>query len=68
MQTRAQASSRHLAKVLQGMCSEFKAYHYEIVTSPETDEEATREQVMFDEHQTKAMEFIDRLSDLLANP
>ena len=54
--------------MLESMCSEFKAYHYEIVASLETDEEAAREQVVFNEHQGKAMEFIDRLSDLLAKP
>ena len=57
-----------ISKMLESMCSEFKAYHYEIVASLETDEEAAREQVVFDEHQGKAMEFIDRLSDLLAKP
>ena len=54
--------------MLESMCSEFKAYHYEIVATLETDEEAAREQVVFDEHQRKAIEFIDRLGDLLAKP
>ena len=57
-----------ISKMLESMCSEFKAYHYEIVASLETDEEAAREQVVFDEHQGKAMEFINRLGDLLAKP
>ena len=57
-----------ISKMLESMCSEFKAYHYEIVASLETDEDAAREQVVFDEHQSKAMEFIDRLGDLLAKP
>ena len=38
------------------------------MASLETDEEAAREQVVFDEHQSKSMEFIDRLGDLLAKP
>ena len=32
------------------------------------DEEAAREQVVFDEHQGKTMEFRDRLGDLLGKP
>ena len=54
--------------MLESMCSEFQAYHYDIVDSIESDEEAAREQTVFDEHQSKAMEFIDRLGDLLAKP
>ena len=57
-----------ISKMLESMCSEFQAYHYDIVDSIESDEEAAREQVVFDEHQSKAMEFIDRLGDLLAKP
>ena len=57
-----------ISKMLESMCSEFKAYHYEIVVSLETDEEAAREQVVFDEHEGKVMEFIDRLGDLLRKP
>ena len=52
--------------MLKSMCSGFKTYHYEIVASLETDDEAAHEQVVFDEHQRKALEFIDRLGDLLA--
>ena len=55
-------------KMLESMCSEFKAYHYEIVDRLETDEDAKREQEYFDEHQRKTMEFIDRLGDLLSKP
>ena len=54
------------SKMLQSMYSEFKVYHYEIVASLETDEEAAREQVVFDNHQSKALESIDCLGDLLA--
>ena len=50
------------------MCDEFKAYHYEIVAGLETNKAAAQEQVVFDEHQKKTMEFIDRLGDLLAKP
>ena len=38
------------------------------MASIETDEEAAREQVVFDKHQSKTMEFIDRLGDLLVKP
>ena len=38
------------------------------MASLETDEEAAPEQVVLDEHQSKAMEFTDRLGDLLAKP
>ena len=61
-------SVMRISKMLETMCSEFKAYHYEIVAGLETDEAAAREQVVFDEHQKKTMEYIDRLGDLLANP
>ena len=54
--------------MLETMCSEFKAYHYEIVAGLETDEAAARGQVVFDEHQKKTMEFIDRLGALLVKP
>ena len=50
------------------MCSKFKEYHYEIMASLETDEDVTREQVFFDEHQCKTMEFVDHLVDPLAKP
>ena len=53
-------SVMQISKMLESMCSEFKAYHYKIVTRLETDKEAAREQVVSDEHQSKAMEFIDR--------
>ena len=39
-----------ISKMLESMCSEFKTYHYEIVDSLESDEEATREQEVLDEH------------------
>ena len=49
-------SVMRISKMLESICSEFKAYHYEIVDSLiETGEEAAREQVVFDEHQSKAM-------------
>ena len=54
--------------MLQTTCGKFKAYHYEIVASLETDEGARQEQVLFDEHQRKSMEFVNRLGDLLAAP
>ena len=57
-----------ISKMLESMCSEFQAYHYEIVDNIETDEDAALEQLVFDEHQSKAMEFIDRLGDLLVKP
>ena len=54
--------------MLETMCSEFKAYHYKIVAGLELDERVTHELVVFDEHQRKTMEFINRLGDLLAKP
>ena len=53
-----------ISKMLETMCSEFRAYHYEIVAGLETDEEAVKEQVAFDKHQKKTMEFINRLGIL----
>ena len=50
------------------MCSEFKTYHCKIVDSLESDEDATHEQEVLDEHQKKTMEFIDRLGEILARP
>ena len=50
------------------MCSEFKAYHYEIVASVESDKVTLQEQVFFDEHQWKTMEFVNHLGDLQAKP
>ena len=54
--------------MLNSLCAEFKAYHYDIVGSLVSDEEAAREVVVFDEHQRKTMEYIDCLGDLLAKP
>ena len=54
--------------MLESMCNEFKAYHYEIVDSLNTYKEAAQEQVVFDEHQIKTMEFINCLGNLLAKP
>ena len=38
-------SVMRISKMLESMCSEFKAYPYKIVASLETDEEAAHEQV-----------------------
>ena len=57
-----------ISKMLETMCSEFKAYQYKIVAGLESDEEVTCEQVVFDKHQKEAMEFIDHLGDLLVKP
>ena len=54
--------------MLETVCSEFKAYHYEIVAGLESDEEVALQQVVFDKHQKKTMGFIDRLADLLVKP
>ena len=50
------------------MCSEFKAYDYEIVVSLETDEDARQEQLFFDERKWKTTEFVDHLRNLLSVP
>ena len=42
-------------KMLETVCIVFKAYHYEIVDGLETNVVAAREQVVFDEHQKKAV-------------
>ena len=39
-----------ISKMLVTMCSEFKAYCYEILASLETDEAARQQEVFFDEH------------------
>ena len=44
------------------------SYHYEIVDSLESDEDATIEQEVLNEYQRKTMEFIDRLGDILVKP
>ena len=54
-------SVMRVSKMLESMCSEFKAYHYKIVAGLETDEEVSHERVVCVEHQRKAMEFIDCL-------
>ena len=61
-------SVMRISKMLETMCNEFKANHYEIVAGLEMDEAAAQEHVVVDEHQKKTMEFIDRLEDLLAKP
>ena len=48
-------SLMRISKMLETMCSEFKAYHYEIVAGREMDKEALRAQLVFDEHQKKTM-------------
>ena len=40
-------SVMQISKMLETMCSKFKAYHYKIVASLESDEEAAREQVIY---------------------
>ena len=54
--------------MIKTMCSEFKANHYKIVAGLESDEEVTQQQVVFNEHQRKALKFIDRLRELLEKP
>ena len=61
-------SVMRICKILESMCSEFKVYNYEIVASLETDGEAALEQMVFDKHQRKAIEFIDHLGDLPVKP
>ena len=43
-------SVMRISKVLETMCSEFKAYHYQIVGGLESDEKS-REQAILYEHQ-----------------
>ena len=50
----------HISKMLETMCTEFKAYHYEIVAGLELGEATRQEQTFFDEHQQKRMEFVYR--------
>ena len=61
-------SVMHVRKMLETMGVEFKVYHYEIVASIVPDDDAAREQVVFDEHQRQSVKFVDRLGDLLAKP
>ena len=63
-------SVMQMIKMLETMRSEFKAYLCEIEAGLESDvwEEAAHEQVVFDEHQGKTMEFINHLVDLIAKP
>ena len=58
-------AAMQMSKMLETKCSELEAYNYEIMAGLESDEEATYETMVFDEHQ-KAMEFIDLLGDLLS--
>ena len=57
IETQRQAVLR-ISKMLESMCCEFKAYHYDIDDSLDSDEEPAREQTVFDEHQRKTMEYI----------
>ena len=53
--------------MLETMCSEFKAYHYELWLPLKWMKQQERN-VFFHEHQRKTLEFVDRLRDLLATP
>ena len=57
-----------MSKILETLCDDFKAYLYKAVASIESDKATRQEQVFFDEHQRKSMDFVDRLGDLLAKP
>ena len=45
-----QQSVIRISKMLETMCCEFKAYHYEIVVSLESDEAKGQEEGFYDEH------------------
>ena len=57
-----------ISKMLETMCTKFKAYHNEIVASLESDKDVSQEEVFFNEHQRKCMKFIDCLGDVLPKP
>ena len=55
-----------ISKMLETMYTESKVYHCEILAGIESDEAATQEQAFFDKHQSKTMEFVDHLGELVA--
>ena len=56
-----------ISKMLESMLEEYRMYHYEIVSSVESEDDGKLEQEEFNDHQ-KTMDYIDRLGDLLAKP
>ena len=55
-------------KLLGNVSNDFKMYHYAIVDQLEGDAEEAAEQEILDQHETKVMEIIDRIGELIGEP
>ena len=56
------------SKLLADLSNDFKSYHAAIVDRLESDAEAIAEQAVLDQHQTKVMDLVDRIADLIEEP
>ena len=54
-----------ISRMLENLCGEFKEYHFVVVAGIESEQDLGLEQVVFNEHQNKTMDLIDRIGNLL---
>ena len=57
-----------MSKLLGDVSNDFKAYHFAIMDHIESDQDAEAEQETLDQHETKVMELIDRIGELIKEP
>ena len=58
----------HLSKMLSDASNDFKMYHFAIVDKLERHMEEAAEQEILDQHETKVMELVDRIGELVKKP
>ena len=57
-----------MSKLLSDVSNDFKTYHFAIVDQLEEEEDEDAEQLILDQHETKVMEMIDRIVELVGEP
>ena len=57
-----------MSKLLGDVCNDFTMYHFAIVDQLEEDTEEAAEQEILDQDETKVMELVDRIGELVKEP
>ena len=61
-------SNLRMSKLLSDVSNDFKTYHFAIVDQLDGHEDEAAEQEILDQHETKVMEMIDRIVELVGEP
>ena len=57
-----------MSKLLSDVSNDFKTFHFAIVDKLEGDEDEASEQLILDQHETKVVDMIDRIVELVGEP